>query len=401
MSKKFIPQHPATGKPIKTGKRSRNRSESRKQISGPWDAIPKEKILQLATGEISSLVVNWRGEVSVYRVDAIRALPRLIGTLISEVHSALIDALTDDDENIRIAGLESMPICAEQDSDSLIDYLAELLDDDSAIVRKKASMILAEMAPTFPSACHTLLHIELRHEHLARKNQAWNGLRNMIKFWPEVVMEHIDTLIREEWVELRRSASSLLSRLIKSNNSTLWDLIGWCLDDDDDIVRRNAAKTIRPLSELNPSIGLILAERSMLDDDEIVREYVLKGLHNLDATTRLKSLVFQGCKSKYASVRSKCVLILPKLLTDTELRDYSREMLSRETDTEIKSILEEYILDLQLEGDEFEKNKYLAPAEPIPSRDKEIILAESSPTNITEKKPSDEEEKGNKDAEYN
>ena len=71
-------------------------------------------------------------------------------------------------------------------------------------------------------------------------------------------------------------------------------------------------------------------------------------------------------------------LILPKLLTDTELRDFSREMLSREKDDEIKLILEEYILDLQLEGDEFEKNKYLAPAEPIPSRDKEIMQSESS-----------------------
>ena len=106
--------------------------------------------------------------------------------------------MLDDDENILIAALESMPICAEQDSDSLIDYLAELLDDDSSIVRKKASKTLAEMAPTFPSACHTLLHIELRHDHLARRNQAWNGLRNMIRIWPEVVMEHIDTLIREE-----------------------------------------------------------------------------------------------------------------------------------------------------------------------------------------------------------
>ena len=64
-------------------------------------------------------------------------------------------------------------------------------------------------------------------------------------------------------------------------------------------------------------------------------------------------------------------------------------------------MLEEYILDLQLEGDEFEKNKYLAPAEPIPSRDKEIILSESSPINIEEKKPSDADEKDNKDAELN
>ena len=132
------------------------------------------------------------------------------------------------------------------------------------------------------------------------------------------------------------------------------------------------------ISEINPTIGLILAERSMLDDDPKVREYVLKGLHNLDATTRLKSLVFQGCKSKYSSVRKKCVLILPKLLLDVELRDYSRELLSTEKDAEIKLLLEEYILDLQLEGDEFEKNKFLAPAEPIPNRDKEIMSSESN-----------------------
>ncbi len=378
MTREYIPLHPTTGKPIETGRMERSSSKSRTYEEGPWDAIPKDKILDLANGEINHLVVEWRGKSTVYRVDAIKALSRLIGTYVSEVHRTLISALVDEDDQIRIAALQSMPICAEQDSDSLIDYLAELLDDDSSIVRKRASLTLSEMAPTFPSACHTLLHIELRHDHLARRNQAWNGLRNMIRIWPNVVMEHVDTLIREEKVELRRSASALLSRLIKSSNSTLWDLIGWCLDDDDDVVRRNAAKTIRPLSEINPTIGLILAERSMLDDDPKVREYVLKGLHNLDATTRLKSLVFQGCKSKYSSVRKKCVLILPKLLLDVELRDYSRELLSTEKDAEIKLLLEEYILDLQLEGDEFEKNKFLAPAEPIPNRDKEIMSSESN-----------------------
>ena len=61
-------------------------------------------------------------------------------------------------------------------------------------------------------------------------------------------------------------------------------------------------------------------------------------------------------------------------------------MLARENDKEIRLLLEEYILDLQLEGDEFEKNKYLAPAEPIPSRDKEIMSSESDSTDLMQNK---------------
>ena len=50
-------------------------------------------------------------------------------------------------------------------------------------------------------------------------------------------------------------------------------------------------------------------------------------------------------------------------MVDAEVRIQATELLEQETDTEIRNLLEDLMIDESLEGTEAEKNAYLAPAE--------------------------------------
>ncbi len=73
--------------------------------------------------------------------------------------------------------------------------------------------------------------------------------------------------------------------------------------------------------------------------------------------------------------------MLPRLMSEDELRDLSFELLNKEKNTGLKEILTEYSKDDQLEGTEFEKNKFLAPAEPVDPLEKEINKDLNKPSN--------------------
>ena len=71
-------------------------------------------------------------------------------------------------------------------------------------------------------------------------------------------------------------AAALLSRLAKHKSATLWDLIGWCLQDEAVIVRRHAARALLPLADHAPKVTQIALEIAFFDDDEKVRNSALK-----------------------------------------------------------------------------------------------------------------------------
>ena len=52
-------------------------------------------------------------------------------------------------------------------------------------------------------------------------------------------------------------------------------------------------------------------------------------------------------------------------MVDAEVRIQATELLEQETDSEIRSLLEELMIDESLEGTEDEKNAFLAPAEKV------------------------------------
>jgi len=364
----YIARDPKTGKPLKVGRRRKASVDlAYRPGEGAWDALPLNQILPLAKGEKKVESVIWRDkEKLLTRVDAIRALPRVRGKEQSAAQDALENALGNIDSTLRIAGLYSLPYCALQQSTNLFEHLHELLDDVDDSVRKAAQKCLITVAPVFPSATEETLRKEVRESHAPRRKNAFIALKEVASVWPEVAEMHIDELIREEDVDLRTQASALLPRLTKHKSATLWDLVGWCLQDEAATVRRNSARSLTPLAEHAPKVAQIALEMALFDEDEQVRLLALKAFKKMDPTSyRMQRLLMDGTRHRDRNIRLNCIKMLPIILVEAEVRTIAAELALQETDEEIKSILVEMTVDESLEGTEEQKNSFLAPAEKV------------------------------------
>ena len=364
--REYIARDPKTGKPLRTGrKRSHGLELAYKPGEGAWDALPLDRILPLATGDADIESVIWRDkERLLRRTDAVRALPRIRGKDQQLAHRALESALGDLNPRLRIAGLESLPYCALQHSDSLFEHLHELLEDIDLDVQKAAQKCLIIVAPVFPSVTEETLRRELRVSEKPRQRSAFEALKQISSSWPEVAELHIDELIREEEGDLRGLAAALLPRLAKHKSATLWDLVGWCLQDEAVVVRRHAARALIPLAEHAPKVTQIALEIAFFDDDEQVRNSALKASRKLDPNSfRMQRIITDGTRHSDRNIRLSCIKMLPVIMVDAEVRIMASELLHQETDAEIKALLQELMIDESLEGTEAEKNAFLAPAE--------------------------------------
>ena len=364
--REYIARDPKTGKPLRTGrKRSHGLELAYKPGEGAWDALPLDRILPLATGDADIESVIWRDkERLLRRTDAVRALPRIRGKDQQLAHRALESALGDLNPRLRIAGLESLPYCALQHSDSLFEHLHELLEDIDLDVQKAAQKCLIIVAPVFPSVTEETLRRELRVSEKPRQRSAFEALKQISSSWPEVAELHIDELIREEEGDLRGLAAALLPRLAKHKSATLWDLVGWCLQDEAVVVRRHAARALVPLAEHAPKVTQIALEIAFFDDDEQVRNSALKASRKLDPNSfRMQRIITDGTRHSDRNIRLSCIKMLPVIMVDAEVRIMASELLHQETDVEIKALLQELMIDESLEGTEAEKNAFLAPAE--------------------------------------
>ena len=170
--------------------------------------------------------------------------------------------------------------------------------------------------------------------------------------------------VEEEEDELRGLAAALLTRLAKNKSATLWDLIGWCLQDEAVVVRRHAARALLPLADHAPKVTQIALEMAFFDEDEKVRLSALKASKKLDPNSfRMQRLITDGTRHSDRNIRLSCIKMLPIIMVDTEVRIQANELLQQETDREIRKLLEELMIDESLEGTEAEKNAFLAPAE--------------------------------------
>lgn len=364
--REYIARDPKTGKPLRTGrKKSHGLELAYKPGEGAWDALPLDRILPLATGDTDIESVIWRDkERLLRRTDAVRALPRIRGKDQQLAHRALESALGDLNPRLRIAGLESLPYCALQHSDSLFEHLHELLEDIDLDVQKAAQKCLIIVAPVFPSVTEETLRRELRMSEKPRQRSAFEALKQISSSWPEVAELHIDELIREEEGDLRGLAAALLPRLAKHKSATLWDLVGWCLQDEAVVVRRHAARALVPLAEHAPKVTQIALEIAFFDDDEQVRNSALKASRKLDPNSfRMQRIITDGTRHSDRNIRLSCIKMLPVIMVDAEVRIMASELLHQETDAEIKALLQELMIDESLEGTEAEKNAFLAPAE--------------------------------------
>ncbi len=395
MVKDYIARDPRTGKPIHVTN-TKVVEASFEPIEGPWSALRPEDIMSLADGSLDQREVLWLGASHVMsRQHGVRALSTVPQSMVRAAHGLLLMAFEDDDEVIRVSALEVLPEFAVRRSDDLFDWLSVLLDDDSVKVRNAASNALARAAPTFPSAVQSSLENELRSEVPYRHKAAWKGLTALTETWPEVVADHIDTLLLEPDVKMRRKAAGLLRKVLSKKSSAVWDLISWSLNDDDAIVRRTAAKTLPALARQDVRMATMFAERAIVDPDAEVRLAAIKAIQKLDKDHgRARDLIVAGARSKDLRVRKACVELLPRLMGEDELRIFATDLLKTETNEDLIKSLDEMRFDASLEGTEAQKNAALAPALPVPEIDKEVarsqgkglgLLASAEPKNIVEK----------------
>jgi hypothetical protein len=378
MSREYIARDPRTGLPLNVGNAPKRKKVETVIDEGPWSIIRAEDIIPLASGAIESVTVNWKWkDLKLGKASGVRALSRLIGIQINQVHHILEEALINQDDEVRIAALQALPLVAEQHSGELFEVMEVLLDDPVVEVRQAASKCLGDVAPVFPSATHYMMIDELRHTEKGRRKEAWRGLRRMVKVWPDVVVEHLDEILQEDNVELRRESAKLLRGLIEKGGSAVWDLVTWSMQDEDVKVRRSAANSLSTLANHYPKVALLVVEIGIFDDDDKVRDRIVKCLNVLDTTSmRFRSLVMQGVRHREVSVRMACIRLVPRFLSEIEARDLANELIRQELNPEIIERLESMIFDEELEGDESSKNRFLQPAIPIPDRDKAIMALE-------------------------
>ena len=393
MSREYIARDPRTGLPIAVAKR-RKSAKKMKVETGPWVALSDEEVFSLLNNEISTAAVRWKDQtINLDRTYALRALGRFHGVRVHQAHSLLLAGLESDEASERVASLEVLPEVAVLKSDELFDWLSVLLDDQDVNVRKAASRCLTLTSPIFPSGVSTILANELRSPVRNRSDAAWAGLSGLCETWPEVVVDHVDSLLLEEDMQLRKKATALLKRIIKKGDSAVWDLISWSLNDAEVEVRRVAAKNLPALARRESRIATMFAERALVDSDSEVRLSAIKAVQVLDTDHgRARELVVRGTTSKDLKVRSACIDLLPRLFGEEVLRGMAEELLITETNDKIIASLKEMVFDASLDGTEAQKNAQLAPSAPVPALDREVAEAQGRRVGLEPVRPTDMEQ---------
>jgi hypothetical protein len=287
-------------------------------------------------------------------------------SFVSAAHEALCEALDDDDPLIRIAALEALPSFAIKKHEDLFIYLADRLQEEDDDVRRSARECLLRVAPVFPSGCEEILRRELRHPSKQHRDDAFATLKETSGNWVETGCLHIDELIREEDVDLRRRAARILRTITVRGGATGWDLISWSLQDEDAMVRRHASACLPKLANVESRVATILVEAAMLDDDAGVRKNMIRTLKSLDLhNPRVARLIMDGARDKDATLRKACIDQLSIILTGARLLEFAGELLRQETRPDLRKRLKRLSTDVDWEGTEAEKNLRLAPLDKV------------------------------------
>ncbi len=249
-------------------------------------------------------------------------------------------------------------------------------------MRKRARACLKECAPIFPSALEEIIREQIRSEDNISRKDAFEALRAASIQWPEVGVLHVDELIREDEVDLRRRGAKILRSFAPRAGAGGWDLIGWCLQDEDAQVRKGAAMSLPALAGRSPDIAQLLIEVAIFDEEPAVSQQALKALNRVDKdSVRVRDLIVDAARHRDKRIRTSCIKMLPVILSGESLRETADELLRQETDTKLRKILTEYAKDLAMEGTEDEKNKFLAPAPAVEIDPSEIIAQSTLPKN--------------------
>ena len=379
MARDYIARDPKTGRPI-------NRRSAVKQVdirsmlppSGVWERIPRRDIVPLASGQVKMVEIpRSEGGGLARRIDGILALNRVLPAMVTDAHTALCEALDDDEGVIRVAGLKAMPSFAIKKHEDLFMYLSDRLLEENEHVRKAARECLRKVAPIFPSGCEEILRRELRHETKQHRDDAFATLKDTSQNWAETGCLHIDELIREEDVDLRRRGAKILRTITAKGGATGWDLISWSLQDEDAQVRRSASACLPRLANVESRVATIFVEASMFDEDSGVKKNIIRTLKTLDMENpRVAQLIQDGARDRDPVLRKACIEQLSIILTGDKLREVAAELLRQETRPELRTKLERLSRDVDWEGTEDEKNRALAPLDKVPEEFSEMQLPE-------------------------
>ena len=138
------------------------------------------------------------------------------------------------------------------------------------------------------------------------------------------------------------------------------------LDDEDVQVRRNASQCLVTLTNSEPRIALILVEHALNDEDTTVRNSVIRAMKKLDMQSpRVTDMILRGARSRDLNLRNACISQLSIILTGDKLRESAAELLRQETDPKLRKRLAALSVDLELDGTETEKNRFLAPVDKV------------------------------------
>ena len=379
MARDYIARDPKTGRPI-------NRRSAVKQVdirsmlppSGVWERIPRRDIVPLASGQVKMVEIpRSEGGGLARRIDGILALNRVLPAMVTDAHTALCEALDDDEGVIRLAGLKAMPSFAIKKHEDLFMYLSDRLLEENEHVRKAARECLRKVAPIFPSGCEEILRRELRHETKQHRDDAFATLKDTSQNWAETGCLHIDELIREEDVDLRRRGAKILRTITAKGGATGWDLISWSLQDEDAQVRRSASACLPKLANIESRVATIFVEASMFDEDSGVKKNIIRTLKTLDMENpRVAQLIQDGARDRDPVLRKACIEQLSIILTGDKLREVAAELLRQETRPDLRTKLERLSRDVDWEGTEDEKNRALAPLDKVPEEFSEMQLPE-------------------------
>ena len=374
MSKKYVARDPRTGRSIGVSERSKRSNVGISGLSpdpGPWQMLPLTEIVSLAKGDITKIEVpaesgNW----NLGRIDAIKALHKVLERDADYAYEALVDALDDDYPDVRIAGLKSLPSFTLRRQGILFQCLSDRLQDDNEDVREEARNCLRKVVPVFPSGCEGILRRELRDGRKEHRDNAFQSLQLASKYWPEVGCLHLDELIREDDDDLRVRGSAILRTIAAKGGAQAWDLISWSMQDEEVRVRRNSSKALTILAGVEPKIAAIMVESSMEEQDRAIRTSVIRALKKLDMQSpRVSRMIMRGAQDKAVEMRRACIGQLTVLMTGQELREAAADLLRKESDPELRKKLSALARDPDFEGSEEERNKALAPLDEVEAED--------------------------------
>ena len=379
MARDYIARDPKTGRPINQ-RRAVKQVDIRSMLppSGVWERIPRRDIVPLASGQVKMVEIpRSEGGGLARRIDGILALNRVLPAMVTDAHTALCEALDDDEGVIRVAGLKAMPSFAIKKHEDLFMYLSDRLLEENEHVRKAARECLRKVAPIFPSGCEEILRRELRHETKQHRDDAFATLKDTSQNWSETGCLHIDELIREEDVDLRRRGAKILRTITAKGGATGWDLISWSLQDEDAQVRRSASACLPRLANVESRVATIFVEASMFDEDSGVKKNIIRTLKTLDMENpRVAQLIQDGARDRDPVLRKACIEQLSIILTGDKLREVAAELLRQETRPDLRTKLERLSRDVDWEGTEDEKNRALAPLDKVPEEFSEMQLPE-------------------------